>query len=310
MKKNYIIAIDIGASHLRTAIISKKGKIIKLLVCETPKKGKSGKIITDTIIVMTNALLENFDKKKILGIGIISIGPIDYKKGMIVNSPNIPFKKISLKKPLEKYFKLPVILFNDCTAAVWGEKIFGAGKKFKNLVYITISSGIGGGAIIDNKLLLGHSYNAVEIGHFNIDTKYNLACGCKKGRGHWETYCSGNNIPYFFKHWLKVKGINKKYFLSAAKEIFNADIADNNIKNFLKEIGQINAKGISNVITAYDPEIIILGGPVVLNNQKIIIQGIKKNIDQFLKLPKIIVTKLKNNSPLLGAAALIFYPPK
>ncbi len=313
MKKDYVIAIDIGASHLRTAIVSKQGKIIKRLITKTPRKGKSGKIVTDTIIILLNTLFEKFDKRKISGIGISSIGPLDYKKGNIVNSPNIAFEKIEVKIPLEKYFNLPVALYNDCTSAVWGEKNFGSGKKSKNLVYVTISSGIGGGAIVDNKLLIGHSYNVAEVGHFNVSTKYNFACGCKKGHDHWEAYCSGNNLPLFFQYWLKAKGIKKRYDLSTAEEIFNSDIADNadkNIKNFINEIGQINGKGISNVIAAYDPEIIILGGAVVLNNQKIILQGIKKNIDRFLKPPKIIITRLGDNITLLGAAALVFSPPK
>jgi glucokinase len=311
MKKTLAIAIDIGASYLRAAIVSKQGKIIKRLITKTPQKGKSGKVVTDTLIVLLNVLLENFNKGKVVGIGISSIGPLDYKTGTIVNSPNVSFKKISIKNPLEKYFSLPVALYNDCTSAVWGEKTFGAGKKSKNLVYITISTGIGGGAIADNRLLIGHSYNATEIGHFNVDTKYNLSCGCGKGHGHWEAYCSGTNIPRFFKHWLKLKGIRKKYSYVTAKEILNADIkTDNNIKNFLNEIGQLNGKGVSNVIVAYDPEIIILGGAVVLNNQKIILQGIKKNIDRFLKPPKIIITRLGEDVALFGAAALIFSPPK
>lgn len=307
MKKDLAIALDLGASNLRTAIIDQKGKILKSAKSKTPNT-KSGKLITETIIVLINHLLEDTNKKRIKAIGIGSIGPIDFQKGEIKNTPNLKAKRINLTKTLEKYFSLPTKLYNDCTAAVWGEKHFGAGKKSKNLVYLTISSGIGAGVIVDNHLLIGHSRNAAEVGHFIIDTKYNLSCECKKGKGHWEAMCSGNNLSRFFNIWLKKNDI-RDYKISKAKEIFTlADKKDKNVLNFLKEVGQLNGHGISNIIVAYSPEIITIGGSVTLNNKKHILPYLKKNVDKYLKLPKIIATPLKENVVLLGAAALVFYP--
>lgn len=307
MKKDLAVAIDLGASNLRAAVISKKGKILKSLKTETPKTGKSGLIVTKTLIVLINILLEKYRKEKIAGISVGAIGPIDFQKGKVLNSPNIPFKEIPLTEPLKKYFSLPVFLSNDCSAAVWAEKIFGAGKKYKNLVYITISSGIGGGAIVDNHLLLGRNYNAAEVGHFIVDTKYNLLCSCKKGRGHWEAYCSGNNLPKFFNYWLKFNKIKGKYPVKTSKDIFKlAKMSDKTVLKFMDEIGQINARGISNIIVAYSPEIITLGGAVFLNNKELLLPYIKKNIDKYLSPPKITATRLKENVVLLGSAALIF----
>ncbi len=311
MKKNLAIAIDLGASNLRIALISKTGKILKYSKTETPRKGNSGIIITKKIITLINSLLENQPKKQIAGIGISSIGPLDFKSGKILDSPNIPFKNVPLVSPLKKYFNLPVYLSNDCSAAVWGEKIFGVGRKYKNLVYVTISSGIGGGAIVDNHLLNGHTYNIAEIGHFIVDTRYNLLCGCKKGRGHWEGCCSGNNLPRFFKYWLKINGIKEKCPVKTSADIFAlAKKSNKTILKFIEEIGLINARGFSNIIIAYNPEIITVGGAVFLNNEKFILPNIKKNIDKYLVPPKIIATPLKENITLLGAAALILFPPK
>ncbi len=338
MKKNLAIAVDLGASNLRTAIIDQTGKILRSARSRTPNT-KSGKLITETIIVLINHLLEDTDKKRIKGIGIGSIGPIDFKKGEIRNTPNLKAKTINLVKPLEKYFALPVKLYNDCTAAVWGEKHFGAGKKSKNLVYLTISSGIGAGVIVDNHLLIGHSRNAAEVGHFIIDTKYKMACGCKKGNGHWEAMCSGNNLPRFFKRWLNFcnkacnedgprcsysqrlqRGLQrgpsslqilKKQKIRTSADIFElADKKNKNVLNFLKELGQLNGHGISNIIVAYNPEIITIGGAVFLNNQKHILPYLKKNVDKYLKLPKIMATPLKGDIVLLGAAALLFFNSK
>lgn len=309
--KKLAIAIDLGATNLRVALVSQQGKILKKIQTHTPKKSKSNKIIAETIISLAKSILQKQNKKNIIGIGISAAGPIDPKRGELINPPNIPFKRVPVVAPLKKQFKIPTFFCNDCSTAVWGEKHFGAGKKYQNIVYITISSGIGGGVISDNHLLFGRAGNVAEIGHFIVDTKYNFPCGCKKGVGHWEGYCSGNNLPRFFKYWLKYQKIKKKYSIKTAKEIFDlAKRKDKIILKFLKEINKINAKGVSNVIVAYDPEIIIFGGAVVLNNREIIIQGIKKYVDKFLPTPKIVVTPLKDDVTLFGAASLVFWPPK
>ncbi len=306
------ISLDIGASNLRAAIVSQEGKILKKVSEKTRKEGKSGTVITNQVIKLIESLLQKESLKKIAGIGISSIGPLDYKKGGILNTPNVPFKFIPLVKPLEKRFSMPVFLLNDCNAAVWGEKHFGAGKKINNLVYITISTGIGGGAIVDGKLLFGKGGNAVEIGHSIIDTKYNFLCSCKKGKGHWEAYSSGRNLPRFFKFWLRKKKLKLNFKIKEAKDIFDlAKRGEKIAKKFIfEEIGKINARGVSNIIVAYDPELITLGGSVVLNNPDLILSPIKKYIDHFLKLPKIQITPLKEDVTLLGAGAAVFFQPK
>jgi len=304
MKKDLAIAIDLGATNLRAAVVSKNGKILKCLKIKTPKKSEA--LAIKNTIILINVLLENFNKKRIKGIAISAGSPVN-QEGLI-HPPNLPFKKLAIKKPVEKYFNLSVILSNDCSAAVWGEKHFGAGKKSKNLVYITFSSGIGGGAIVDNHLLSGHSRNAAEIGHFVIDTKYKLLCGCGKGHGHWEAMCSGNNLPKFFRVWLKENRIKNKYSIKNSADIFAlADKKNKTILNFLKEVGKMNGHGISNVIVAYNPELITLGGAVILNNKKHILPYLKKNVDKYLETPKIIITPLEEDIVLLGATALIFY---
>jgi glucokinase len=308
MREKLAIAIDIGATKIQSALISEKGKIIEKIKEETKKEGKSGKIITEQIISQVKRLIKK--EYRILGIGIGAIGPIDYKRGEIINTANLPFKKIPLLYPLKKTFGVSVFLLNDCNAAVLGEKYFGAGKETENLVYVTISSGIGGGAIINGKLILGKGGNAMEVGHMIVETKYNLLCSCKKGRGHWEGYCSGNNLPKFFSFWLKERKIKIDRFPKKAKEIFEMAKKRNKMaKEFLlEEVGKINAKGISNLIVSFDPELITLGGAVALNNPEFILPPIQKYIDRFLPyFPKIKITPLKEDIVLYGAAAFVFY---
>jgi glucokinase len=296
------IALDIGGSKIRAALITKEGKIIKRIEGKTPRKGKTGKVVTKRAIELIKELIRETKKESIKGIGIASTGPIDIEKGKLVFPTNMIFKEVSLVEPIEKEFGFLVSFMNDCTAAAWGEKIFGKGKNYKNLVYITISSGIGGGAIVDNHLLLGKKGNASEIGHFAIDTQYNLSCKCKKGKGHWESYCSGGNMLRFFKKWCLKNKKNLK--LKKIEDLFKEAKKGNKIVlNFLKEVGNLNRKGISNTVLAYDPEIIFVGGKTALENKKLILPYLEKE-------GKISLTSFKENTPLMGSAAIVFYPPK
>jgi len=306
MAKNLALAVDVGGTNLRTAIISRKGKIIAKSFAKTAQKGKSGRVIAEQIVGEIKKITESKKMRDYEGIGVSIAGPIDYKKGASLNPPNMNFGFVPVIKPLERAFGIPVSIINDCNAGALGEKSFGKGKKVKNLVYITLSSGIGGGAFVNNKLLLGRGGNAAEVGHFMVDTKYNLPCSCRKGRGHWEAYASGNNLPKFFKIWAKDKNLETE-FPSKAKDIFEAARKGNkNVLRFMEELGKINGRGISNVIAAYDPEVIVLGGAVALNNFDIIVKYALPHIDRFLKIPKIFKSSLGKEAPLLGAAAVVF----
>jgi glucokinase len=299
------IAVDIGGTNLRTAVVDGKGKIIAKNSAKTIQKGKSGQVVANQVIGEIRKLISGYDIKKFKGVGVSVAGPIDPKNGASINMPNINFKMIPLVEPIKKAFRMPVILINDCNAGALGEKYFDAGRKFDNLVYITISSGVGGGAIVDGGLLQGKDQSAGEVGHMTVDTEYNLLCTCGKGRGHWEAYSSGNNIPKFFCAWAKKK-CSGAPFLRLAKDIFDeARKKDKTALKFMEDLGKINGRGISNVIAAYDPEIIVFGGAVMLENGEIMLKYAKKYVDKFLRIPELKISTLGENAPLLGAAASI-----
>jgi glucokinase len=198
---------------------------------------------------------------------------------------------------------------------VLGEQVFGAGKGLENLVYVTLSTGLGGGAIIDNNLLLGKDGNAVEVGHFTIDPESDIICGCGC-RGHWEAFCSGKNIPVYAGKLLKEmdwssgelykltegnsENIETKIIFNAA---YNGDIYAQYI---IQEIGKRNAIGFGNIVNAYDPELITIGGSIALNNPDFILEPIQENIGNYTinRIPKIKITPLGDDAVLLGALAL------
>ena len=304
MVNNMYIAVDLGATNLRVGI--GKEKILEKISEPTPK-------FPDEILQKLKEMIDSLIRKyevKLKGIGIASIGPMDIKRGIIF-PPNLPFKKLKLVEPLREFFNVPVTIIGDCGAAVLAEQKFGEGKKVKNLVYVTFSTGIGGGAIVDGHLLFGKDGSAAHIGHFVIDCEKRLKCGCGK-YGHWEAYCSGANIPNFVRFLSKRINMKKSLLFKVSnglkklnsKIVFDCAKAGDKVSlKIIDEIGKLNAIGIANVINAYDPELITIGGSIALNNKQLILKPIKKYVKNYNlnRLPEIKITKLGEDIGLLGA---------
>ncbi|MCD6469192.1 ROK family protein [Candidatus Bathyarchaeota archaeon] len=322
MTEKLAIGIDLGGTNVRVALGNSDGRILKKIYEKTDKsRGPEG--ISKQIIRMINSLVsEETSIKKIEGIGIGSAGPLDIKKGGLMKPTNFPFDFVPLVKPLEEEYGLPTYLLNDCVAAVIGEKHFGLGRNHDNLVYITISTGIGGGIYVDEHLLIGKDGNAHEIGHFTIDFEGRLICGCGR-RGHWEAYCSGNGIPNYSRLIIEEEGLMKiegsnlieevrrnGYAGITAKAIYNYAKAGDKIAELIVErIGVLNAIGFACVVDAYDPTLITVGGSIALNNPNLVVNPIKQHIGEHARnrIPEIKLTPLRGDAVLYGALASVFH---
>lgn len=303
------IAVDIGATNIRIASGDEKGLGRKLSELTDISMGAEG--VSLQIIRMINDL----EVDNIQSIGVGSIGPISLIKGEITNTPNYPFNDIPVVKPLLDNFGVKTTIVNDCAAAVLGEQTFGAGIGLENIVYVTLSTGLGGGAIVDNHLLMGKDGNAAEVGHITIDANSKIKCGCGS-YGHWEAFCGGKNLPTFvgtlistmsWKGSMMADMTRGDLTLLTPKTIFDAAKQGGEIaQNVVNEIGKINAVGFANIINAYDPELITIGGSIALNNPELVLKPILRHIDRYLlnRKPEIIITPLGGDIVLIGALAL------
>ncbi len=306
LRSDTSIAVDLGATNLRIGLVSQSGSILRLQRARIPKNLPDAGTITDLIIKTIRSLVPDNEIKAFAGIGIGAAGPVDKTHGAIMHPPNIPLECIPLSDPLNEEFDLPVRLVNDCCAGLLGEAYFGEGKGCKNFVYVTLSTGIGAGIIANGNVISGRDGNAGEVGHLFVDSDYNLTCGCG-GKGHWEGYASGRFLPRFYKEWQKKNGIvSKNRELLSAQDVFSEIRKDQNSKEhgFIQELGWINARAISDIIVAYDPDTIILDGSVVLNNPDLILTPIEKYTDRYLKMPRLVMSGLSGNAPLLGASII------
>ncbi len=312
-----VIAVDVGATNLRIGIFDLSASLLKARTVKTPRSGGQD-AVADAIIEIAEDLLKSLGIKEVVGIGVGTIGPLDIREGVVVNTPNNPLRTFRLKEPLKEYFRAPTYVVNDCVAAVWGEYNAGAGRGVSNIVYITLSTGIGAGVIVDKHLLLGKDGNAHEVGHITINYKYSIRCGCG-GIGHWEAMASGANIPRFARELAKEWESRKTPALIKAREgILTPEelfkywrSGDEFASHVVSELIEINAAGLGSVINVYDPEVITLGGSVAINNPDFVDQVIG-NIHKYVvnRLPKIMLTPLGGNIVLIGAAHLVLNTPE
>ena len=275
-----VVAVDLGATNLRVAFFREE-RLVGKTVLRTPREPER---IVETIVSVASKLASRDDVE---WVGIASIGPLDLEKGEIVNPPNLPFTRLRLRDEVGRRLKARTVLANDCVASVWGEYVYGKYRGTANMGFITISTGIGGGFIVDGNLLLGSRGNAHEVGHIVVDYTSSIRCGCG-GYGHWEALASGTGIPRLARLWsLKYNGEGlvkeAREGLVDAKKIFDsARGGDGFAIGIVNEVGKLLAAGIASVIASYDPEVLLLGGSVYLKNKDLLDPLIEKYLPRYL----------------------------
>lgn len=268
MSEPWIAGVDIGGTKISVTLGSVAGKIFKELAFSS-LKGREPKRSIFEIESAIQALLDGADSKRCLGgIGIGIPGPVDAVKGIVERSPNLPaWKGLRLKSVLTRRFHVPVQIENDANAAACAEQLFGAGRGIANFLYLTISTGIGAGIVINGALVRGRSGSAGEIGHLTM-VPGGLACPCGK-RGCLEAYSSGTAIAGHVKRMLK-SGKKSRFFKRfQLDEITGQVVSDAARKGdpVAIEARRIAADylgiALANAINLLNPERIILGGGVM-----------------------------------------------
>ena len=280
-----IIGVDLWGTNIKTALVTLNGKIIKKYETKTEAK-KGSKTIIKNIISSINKVKSG----KIKGIGIGSPGPLNYKTGTIINPVNLPFRNIPLRKIIQSKFKLKTFLDNDANCFALAEAVFGQGKKYENIVGITLGTGLGGGLVINKKVYHGRN-NAAELGHMTI--KYDGPKSRCKNHGCIETHVAA-------------RGIKRLFNGSDPYSIYKLALKGNKeaIKTFDKT-GYYLGIGLTNVIYAFDPDIIVIGGKIS-NSWKFFSKTMNKAVKEryFTKPCKIVKSNLKE-AGILGASALV-----
>lgn len=312
-----LCGVDIGGTKCSIALVNEKGKILdKIYTCAHVAKSEEGRVemIVENIneIIKRNDLLES----DLLGIGMGCAGHIRFRDGVIITTSNLKgFKNFPLREAVQSYFKIPVILDNDANAQAFGEYMFGAGQGFDDMVFLTISTGIGAGIIINKKLYRGITGTAGEFGHTIVEPDSELTCTCGN-RGCLMACACGMALPYLFEKKLKE---SKKSTLNLPPNFNMSKLSGEVLKKGLemddpvsKEVildcGYYAGLGIYNIFQALNPPLIILGGGLTnwgdfyLNKIKSTFYELAR--DMLFDPLEIRVSQIIGDAGVIGAAAL------
>ena len=292
-----ILSIDIGGTRFRVAVAKPDGTLVKVVRRSTDTSGGAEWMI-EQVESIADDLIGTYPVK---AIGVGFGGPVDYSRQRIVNSTHVPgWDNVPLPGLLESRFGLPAIVDNDANVGALGETTYGAGKGLKTVVYYTISTGIGGGVIIDGSIYRGANGNAGELGHVPI-LKEGPVCACGNS-GCLEALCSGPAIGRRGGRRLKRRGMT-------AREVFDEARAGNrDALQIVSDTVTYLSMGIASTINAFAPEAVIVGGGVSRAG-KTLFEPLRQAVTERV-MPvhrsdvRILQAKRGDNAVLLGGVAL------
>ncbi|MFP5113597.1 ROK family glucokinase [Bacillaceae bacterium C204] len=317
MSKKWIVGVDLGGTTTKLAFITNDGEIIHKWEIPTDNANE-GKNITINIAKAIDEKLKELGQTKdnLIGIGMGAPGPVNYEKGIVLNVVNLGWpNNYPLKDSLETATLLPAAIENDANCAALGEMWMGAGNGAKDLVCVTLGTGVGGGVIAGGKVVQGINGAAGEIGHITAIPFGGAPCNCGK-TGCLETVASATGIVRLARMEL-AKGSPSELTdkiaengTFTAKDVFDAARnRDELAQTVLNEVSFHLGFVLASIANTLNPEKIVLGGGVSKAGD-ILLNPVKSNFEQFAfsavrDSTKLALATLGNDAGVLGAAWLI-----
>jgi len=315
LPEHYVIGVDLGGTKIHTALAAGDGHILaETRVPTETKNGPShviGRIIATVEQVRAQA---GVSSGFIDAVAVGSPGPLDIASGVIHFAPNLGWRGIPLKKLLQERLQAKVMIDNDANLAALGEHVYGAGRGMDNMVYITVSTGIGGGLILNGRLYHGTTDEAGEIGHITVLPDGPL-CSCG-GRGCLESVSSGTAIAREARRLVeRGKGLNilaragnEPDGISAVTVAEAAAGGDPEAVSIISHAARFLGVGVANLINLLNPDMIVLGGGVMEIGEPIW-QGVRTEVEARVlgaacAHVQVVPAGLGRRSGVLGAVAL------
>ncbi len=279
-----VLGFDVGGSKISMFLTDSSGRVHQRTRIKTPVFDNPQQLIdllgdmADTVEHDTGMMPD--------AIAVVIAGAVDAMKGILHSSPNLfGDKEVMLSNMLEKRLKKVVYIENDATAVAISEKVFGNGKGFENFIYITLSTGIGGGIYINNKVYRGALGMAAEFGHVVMDPQGPL-CGCGR-RGCFEAIAGGKGT---LKLMEEMDSYSRSSYLQKfrknkveAKNIFDgAEMRDDECLAIVDRVVKNMVSGIANLVNIFDPEAVLIGGGLA-NSKEIVVDRIERELPEVMK---------------------------
>jgi glucokinase len=320
MKSNkmFAIGVDLGATTVKTGIVDFDGSISdQVSVASKADKGPS--VVLQQIELSIREVSSKRDMSECKGIGIGTPGVVSSKDGMVLHPPNFAnWTSVDVTKKVRDSFSLPVFVENDANCAALAEARFGAGKEYKDFLFVIWGTGIGGGIILDHKLFRGPGGGAGEIGHTSIDYK-GAPCNCG-GTGCIESYIGQRYLSNRTKEILRTLGSEKREIIEKLVDgnldkidpaIISkaAEMGDHTAINILKDAGTMLGAALASIMNILDLEVAVIGGGISASPE-FVYDAIHSSTRARVLKPhqpgiKILRASLGNNAGIIGAASLV-----
>ena len=317
-----ILGIDLGGSKILAAVVSHLGRVVSSHESVTPAtEGRD--VVIQCIVDSACAALEkaHVAASEICAVGIGAAGISNPEAGILFTSPHLPgWRNVLLRDIIQDRLGQKTFLTNDANAAALGELYFGAARNFRNFIYITISTGIGGGIVVDGKIYTGAIGIAGEVGHMTIDDKGPI-CECGN-RGCWETLASGTAMAREAKLRIS-KGVKTSILEYAEGNIENvtpqavqraAEEGDKLAKALITQTAYYIGVGLASLINIFNPELIVIGGGLS-NLGDILLEPAYKTAEkraykEAFQAVRFASAELGRNSGVVGAATFALHEMK
>jgi glucokinase len=259
-----VLGLDIGGTKIAAGVVDVDGVVHSFVVAPTRAEEGPEAGLERLFDLGRRAVTESgLDGGAIEAVGIGSGGPLDATRGVLVAPPHLPgWRDVPVAALAAQAFQRPVTLENDATAAAAGEHRWGAGAGVRNMVYLTISTGVGGGVIIDGSLYRGSRGNGGELGHVTVDWHGRVCRGCGR-RGCLEAYVSGTSIA----ERAQEAGLTDT---SAEGVAAAARRGDPVATRLWDETVEALGCGITSIVNLFEPQLVVLGGGVSRSGEQLI----------------------------------------
>lgn len=304
-RSGHVLGLDIGGTKLAAGVVDGSGAVRSFEVASTRPEQGSERGLERLFSLGRRAVEEaGLSWSEIGAVGIGSGGPLDTARGVLVAPPHLPgWREVPIVALAGEAFRLPVALENDATAAAAGEHRYGAGAGTRHMVYLTISTGVGGGIVIDGKLYRGATGNGGELGHVTVDCEGRPCRGCGR-RGCLEAYVSGTSIA----ERAKEAGLGDVTASDVAAAARDGDAVASEVWD---ETTAALACGLTSIVNLFEPELVVLGGGVSTTTGEQLLGPVRERVrTQAMgaagRAADIVRSALGDHVGVVGAAAIAY----
>ena len=299
-----VLALDIGGTKLAAGVVDRTGRVHSFVVVPSEADRGPDDMLPRLFELGRRAVEEaGVPWEEIDGVGIGCGGPLDSARGVLIAPLHLHgWAGVPIAELASAAFDRPAVLDNDATAAAAGEFRYGAGRGARNMVYLTVSTGVGGGVVTDGKLQRGPSGNGGELGHVTVDWRGRRCRGCGR-RGCLEAYCSGTSIAER-AHEAGMDG-------ASAADVAQAALAGNSVAaKVWDETCEALACGIASLANVFEPERVVIGGGVSREGEQLLgpvrEQVRAQAIEPVARSLDVLAAELGDKVGVVGAAAVAF----